>query len=713
MANTTIQLKKSAVSGNVPAGLDYGELALNYADGRLFYKNANGIITYIQSGGASGNSFATINAAGSLILASSNTDILSFAAGTGVNLSACTSSKTITISSTSTATNVGVFSAVSQFTANGVSNTFTLSTTPFSQAMTIVNIDGVTQQHTEYTVVGNQVIFANTPYSGTNIEVVAFSNAGNGIFVTANSTVTANAGTYGSSISIPTITVDEFGRVTYASNNSITVPNDLTSNVIYLQSVNDNQNTYIQSAFDKANSSNILAQAAFNKANTGSNLGVYITNDTYVANGLTDSYTLSATPINKEATIVNFNGVTQQKSQYSLSGNTITFTNTPSVNVSIEIESFVNAGNGIFITSSDVIDSVARSTSNTAINNAASASSYANSGIALAQAAYNQGNSTATIANTKFNTTGGTITGNVTIANNKDLTVTGNLYVQGNTVSVNTSSFTVQDSLIVLATGNYTTDTKDIGFAGHYNAGSNAHAGIVRYSGNKEWYIFDNYTPELDTSNNIDINDASFRTANVNAQTFKGNVIANGVNLGTHVQSAFNQANTDYTTISVTATTYGNTTFIPVVTLTANGRVSAISNTALTVPNANTQVLSLGVGTAASGTTGEIRATNDITAYYSDDRLKTKLGTIENALDKLCTLSGFYYEPNQTAQNLGYEVKRHVGVSAQEVQLIMPEVVKAAPISDQYLTVQYEKLVPLLIEAIKELKSEIDSLKGS
>jgi hypothetical protein len=121
---------------------------------------------------------------------------------------------------------------------------------------------------------------------------------------------------------------------------------------------------------------------------------------------------------------------------------------------------------------------------------------------------------------------------------------------------------------------------------------------------------------------------------------------------------------------------------------------------------------SLGIGTAASGTTGEIRATNDITAYYSDDRLKTKLGNIENALEKLSTLSGFYYEPNEVAQALGYEVKKQVGVSAQSVQSVMPEVVKPAPIDEQYLTVQYEKLVPLLIEAIKELKAEVDALKN-
>lgn len=120
---------------------------------------------------------------------------------------------------------------------------------------------------------------------------------------------------------------------------------------------------------------------------------------------------------------------------------------------------------------------------------------------------------------------------------------------------------------------------------------------------------------------------------------------------------------------------------------------------------------SLGVGTTASATPGEIRATNNITAYYSDERLKTKLGAITDALTKVKALSGFYYEANETAQALGYTVKREVGVSAQEVQAVLPEIVTKAPIDENYLTVYYDKLVPLLIEAIKELSAEVDALK--
>ena len=77
------------------------------------------------------------------------------------------------------------------------------------------------------------------------------------------------------------------------------------------------------------------------------------------------------------------------------------------------------------------------------------------------------------------------------------------------------------------------------------------------------------------------------------------------------------------------------------------------------------------------------------------------------------TLSGFYYEANELAKSLGYGPERQVGVSAQEVQKVLPEVVVAAPIDDKYLTVHYEKIIPLIVEAIKELKQEIERLKES
>jgi len=118
------------------------------------------------------------------------------------------------------------------------------------------------------------------------------------------------------------------------------------------------------------------------------------------------------------------------------------------------------------------------------------------------------------------------------------------------------------------------------------------------------------------------------------------------------------------------------------------------------------------VGTTADPGAGAIYATGNITAYYSDERLKIRKGNIENALEKVKALSGFYYEANELAQSLGYEATPEVGVSAQEVQAVMPEIVVPAPIDDKYLTVRYEKLVPLLIEAIKELENRVKELES-
>jgi len=120
----------------------------------------------------------------------------------------------------------------------------------------------------------------------------------------------------------------------------------------------------------------------------------------------------------------------------------------------------------------------------------------------------------------------------------------------------------------------------------------------------------------------------------------------------------------------------------------------------------------VGSGNCASISAGGHAAFNgDVTAYYSDMRLKTKLGNIEDPIGKIQALNGFYYEPNETAQSYGYEKEKRVGLSAQEVEAVLPEIVKDAPIGDGYKTVDYAKLVPVLVEAIKEQQKQIDELK--
>ena len=122
-----------------------------------------------------------------------------------------------------------------------------------------------------------------------------------------------------------------------------------------------------------------------------------------------------------------------------------------------------------------------------------------------------------------------------------------------------------------------------------------------------------------------------------------------------------------------------------------------------------------GVGAGTSASSGQVRASGDIIAYASDDRLKDKKGNIENALDKVVELNGFHFNWNNKTSEWGpsYDINRNmVGVSAQEVEKVLPEAVHDSPADSEYKTVQYEKLVPLLIESIKELKSEIEELKS-
>jgi len=132
--------------------------------------------------------------------------------------------------------------------------------------------------------------------------------------------------------------------------------------------------------------------------------------------------------------------------------------------------------------------------------------------------------------------------------------------------------------------------------------------------------------------------------------------------------------------------------------------------------SSNVQFGSFGVGTAASGTTGEIRATNNVTAYYSSDRsLKENIRDIPDALLKVCAIGGKlfdwtdeYIEKQGGAD--GYFVqKADFGVIAQDVQEQLPVAVRTR--DDGTLAVDYEKMCALAFAAIAELRAEVEALK--
>ena len=114
---------------------------------------------------------------------------------------------------------------------------------------------------------------------------------------------------------------------------------------------------------------------------------------------------------------------------------------------------------------------------------------------------------------------------------------------------------------------------------------------------------------------------------------------------------------------------------------------------------------------------GNFIVIGDITAFgsfSSDDRLKTNRTKIDNALEKIHSLNGFTFNWNENAIAIfDYNSEdRQVGVSAQEVQKVLPEAVKLQEWNDEeVLIVKYEKLVPLLVEAIKELSHKVEVLE--
>jgi hypothetical protein len=118
---------------------------------------------------------------------------------------------------------------------------------------------------------------------------------------------------------------------------------------------------------------------------------------------------------------------------------------------------------------------------------------------------------------------------------------------------------------------------------------------------------------------------------------------------------------------------------------------------------------------------GNMVMIGEITAYFSDRRLKTNVKPIDNALDKVLSLHGITYTPNDLAASFGFDSsKQVVGLFADEVEAVLPEATKAAPFDlgddgtsksgENYRTVQYEKVVPLLVEAIKEQQKQIAQL---
>jgi hypothetical protein len=199
-------------------------------------------------------------------------------------------------------------------TVDGITYTYASATNSWKRQSFLVT-DIVDTSATANTVILQGVnVTQNTRItSADNTATAAYAKA-NAAFDKANTGVSTST--------------DDYARAT---------SNTATNNITILQGVNTTQNTNITFATG-------LAQAAFDKANTGTSGGnsnvTIATSDSFVGDGSNVAYILSVSPSSKDYTFVNFDGTVQLRSSYSLSGNTITFTEAPLAGENIEVTSF-------------------------------------------------------------------------------------------------------------------------------------------------------------------------------------------------------------------------------------------------------------------------------------------------------------------------------------------------------------------------------------
>ena len=147
--------------------------------------------------------------------------------------------------------------------------------------------------------------------------------------------------------------------------------------------------------------------------------------------------------------------------------------------------------------------------------------------------------------------------------------------------------------------------------------------------------------------------------------------------------------------------------------------ISAVNKSKITLKNDSTDPLvEIGgdlIAKAQNDSLGKLSAENDIIAFASDKRLKENIVEISNPLDKIKQLRGVYYDWKKDVKEKGFHPGRkinEIGMVAQDVEKVIPQAIEPAPFNNDYKTIKYNRIIPLLVECIKDQQKQIDELKS-
>ena len=558
MANTVIALKKSGTPSATPSGLANGELAINYADGKLFYKAANGAILAISGSGGSGgssNSFSTINANSTLVIADSPTGILTIVPGNNITVVGDAINDKITIGLTNDVTVPGVlFVSASSGNEGGELRLATAVTNSVLSGPSVV-VD-IYQNNLRFFENGGSArgAFINLAATAAGVGTDLLATGG-------SSTDTVARTAAGAAFDKANSALPNTNGVTFAG--TLTASANLVADKII--STNNGQAENFKIGDD-------AWIGDINQVNTFRVKGQQNSNQGYIVFGDADTVSLGRTA----------------SGNLTYGGNTVWHAGIDGAGSGLDADLLDGQHgsyySGIGSAAFDKANSANVLAYNTGIGANVYATTVGTAGNTYLLATLNGANTEVgaganTVgaaafaqANSKFSSTGGTING--------DVNISGNLSITGNTIWTNVASFIVNDPLIYLAGNNYVSDIVDIGFVANYvNAtGSNVHTGVFRDAGNKEYYVFEEYNQEP-YNNVIDTTANGFQIAILNTTLRTSNIILGGINTISWIRNSYNAAN-----IAIANVNYVNTAMQAAFTQ-ANSAV-----TATTLSGANTAV---------------------------------------------------------------------------------------------------------------------------